>query len=210
MTSTLTIAPDPNRHIWIECAGQSVGSEDQLRRELRELLKLNRTHANPIIKPISFLEAVDYFSEGWSYQSVLYKGKSDILSTPLSDDGIAVLFEGLQNLPEDEFNVVLYAYGGAVGRVTPSATAVPHREAWGSMQYNLTWDQPSETPKQLSQMRTLYASMRPYVSGSAYVNYCDSELQNGREAYWGPNLSRLEHIKSRLDPDDVFRHAQSV
>jgi FAD/FMN-containing dehydrogenase len=210
MTSTLTIAPDPNRHIWVECAGQSVGSEDQLRRELRGLLKLNRTHANPSIKPISFLEAVDYFSEGWSYQSIFYKGKSDILSTPLSDDGIAVLFEELQNLPEDEFNVVLYAYGGAVARVAPSATAVPHREAWGSMQYNLTWDKPNETPTQLSQLRRLYASMRPYVSGGAYVNYCDSELQNWREAYWGRNLLRLEYIKSRLDPDDVFRHAQSV
>jgi FAD/FMN-containing dehydrogenase len=210
MTSTLTIAPDPNRHVWIECAGQSVGSEDRLRRELRELLKANRTHAAPTIKPMSFLEAVDYFSEGWSYQSVWYKGKSDILSNPLSDDGIIVLFEGLHNLPKDEFNVVLYAYGGAVARVTPSATAVPHRGAWGSMQYNLTWNTPSETQTQLSQLRRLYASMRPYVSGGAYVNYCDSDLQNWREAYWGANLSRLEDIKSRLDPDDVFSYAQSV
>jgi hypothetical protein len=210
MTSTLTIAPDPNRHIWIECAGQSVGSEDQLRRELQGLLKMHRTPATPTIKPISFLEAVDYFSEGWSYQSVLYKGKSDILSTPLSDDGIAVLFEELQNLPEDEFNVVFYAYGGAIARVMPSATAVPHRKAWGSMQYNLTWDKPDETPTQLAQLRRLYAAMRPYVSGGAYVNYCDSELQNWREAYWGPNLPRLQDIKSRLDRDDVFRHGQSL
>jgi FAD/FMN-containing dehydrogenase len=78
------------------------------------------------------------------------------------------------------------------------------------MQYNLTWDSPNETPTQLSQLRRLYASMRPYVSGAAYVNYCDSELQNWREAYWGPNLLRLQDIKSRLDPDGVFRHAQSV
>ena len=210
ITSTLTIGPDPNRHIWLECAGQSVGSEDQLRRELRGLIKLNRTQAAPNIKPMSFLQAVDYFSQGWSYQSIFYKGKSDILSNPLSDDGIAVLFEGLQNLPEDEFNAVLYAYGGAIARVTPSATAVPHREAWGSMQYNLTWDKPNETPTQLSQLRRLYASMRPYVSGGAYVNYCDSDLQNWREAYWGPNLLRLENIKSRLDPDHLFRHAQSI
>jgi hypothetical protein len=210
MTSTLTLATDPNRHVWIECAGQSVGSEDQLRRELRGLLKLTRTRAHPTIKPISFMEAVDYFSEGWSYSSVLYKGKSDILATPLSDDGIAVLFEGLQDFSKDEFNVVLYAYGGEVARVLPSATAVPHRQAWGSMQYNLTWDSPHETQRQLAQLRRLYASMRPYVSGSAYVNYCDSELQNWREAYWGPNLVRLQDIKSRLDPDDLFRHAQSV
>jgi FAD/FMN-containing dehydrogenase len=210
MTSTLTIGPDPNRHVWLECAGQSLGSEDQLRRELRGLLEVNRTHAEPSIKPMSFMEAVDYLSEGWSYPSIFYKGKSDILSTPLSDDGIAVLFEGLENLPQDEFNAVLHPYGGAVARVTPSATAVPYREGWGSLQYNFAWDKPDETPTKLSQLRRLYASMRPYVSGGAYVNYCDRDLQNWREAYWGPNLSRLENIKSRLDPDDFFRHAQSI
>ena len=94
ITSTLTIGLDPKGHIWLECAGQSVGSEDQLRRELRGLLKLKRAHAGPSIEPMSFLQAVSYFSEGWSYQSICYKGKSDILPTPLSDEGIAVLFEG--------------------------------------------------------------------------------------------------------------------
>jgi FAD/FMN-containing dehydrogenase len=210
ITSTLTIGADPKQHIWLECTGQSLGSEEQLRSELQGLLKLNRTLSEPRIKPMSYREAVSYLSEGESYPSVFYKGKSDILSNPLSDDGIAVLFEGVQTFPQDEFTAVLYPYGGAIARVSSSATAVPYRAAWGSLQYNLTWDRPDEAASQLTQLRSLYASMRPYVSGGAYVNYCDSELQNWREAYWGPNLSRLEEIKARFDPDDVFRHAQSV
>jgi hypothetical protein len=59
-------------------------------------------------------------------------------------------------------------------------------------------------------MRDLYAAMRPYVSGQAYVNYCDLDLPNWPDAYWGPNLSRLKRIKSSFDPDNVFRHTQSV
>lgn len=52
--------------------------------------------------------------------------------------------------------------------------------------------------------------MRPYVSGAAYVNFCDSELENWEEAYWGRNLQRLRAIKSRFDPDNLFHHGQSI
>ena len=210
ITSTLTIGLDPKEHIWLEWAGQSVGSEDQLRRELRGLLKLERTQAGPNIKLMPFLQAVDHFSEGGDYQLIYTKGKSDILLTPLSDDGIAVLIEGLKNLPKDEFVVVLYAYGGAIARVASSDTAFPYRNAFGCIQYDLGWDKSDKIPLRLLQMRRLYDSMRPYVSGRAYVNYCDTELKTWREAYWGPNLSRLKDIKLRFDPDNVFRHGQSI
>jgi FAD/FMN-containing dehydrogenase len=62
----------------------------------------------------------------------------------------------------------------------------------------------------LAQIRIIYDAMRPYVSGAAYVNYCDKDLQNWQEAYWGPNLPRLKAIKLRFDPEGVFRHAQSI
>jgi Berberine and berberine like len=59
-------------------------------------------------------------------------------------------------------------------------------------------------------MRRLYHSMRQFVSGGAYVNYCDADLQDWAEAYWGSNLQRLRAIKSSFDPDHIFRHAQSL
>jgi FAD/FMN-containing dehydrogenase len=52
--------------------------------------------------------------------------------------------------------------------------------------------------------------MRPYMSGAAYVNYCDLDLADWPNAYWGANLARLKQIKSAFDPDNIFRHAQSV
>ena len=59
-------------------------------------------------------------------------------------------------------------------------------------------------------MRNLYASMRPYVTGAAYVNYCDLDLANWQTAYWGANFPRLLRIKAAFDPEDFFRHAQGV
>ena len=59
-------------------------------------------------------------------------------------------------------------------------------------------------------MQSLYAAMRPYVSGGAYVNYCDLDLTNWQDAYWGGNLPRLKQIKAMFDPNNIFAHAQSV
>jgi hypothetical protein len=59
-------------------------------------------------------------------------------------------------------------------------------------------------------MKSLYDAMRPYVSGSAYVNYCDLDLADWPQAYWGQNLPRLQTIKSAFDPQNLFSHAQSV
>ena len=42
------------------------------------------------------------------------------------------------------------------------------------------------------------------------MNYCDLDLTDWQHSYWGDNLMRLKQIKSAFDPDNVFRHAQSV
>ena len=89
-------------------------------------------------------------------QSIYAKSKSDILLTPLCEEGIAVLFEGVQHLPKDEFTVVMYAYGGAIARMSPSATAFPYRDALGCIQYALSWDKPDKTHVRLLQLRNLY------------------------------------------------------
>ena len=210
ITSTLTISLGEKGRIRLECAGQSVGSEEQLRSELRGLLELGPAQETFKVKPMSFLQAVEHFSEGWRYRSIYAKGKSDILLVPLSDDGISVLLEGVRNMPKNDYTTILYAYGGAIARISPQETAFTHRNALGCIQYDLTWDEREKTPTRLLHMRRLYESMRPYVSGGAYVNYCDKEIQRWRDAYWGRNLPRLEAIKSQFDPDNVFRHAQSI
>jgi hypothetical protein len=46
--------------------------------------------------------------------------------------------------------------------------------------------------------------------GRVLRDYCDLDLPDWPNAYWGPNLDRLRHVESQYDPSNVFVHVQSV
>lgn len=183
----------------------------QVRQELKVLLNTEQPDAVPVIKSKSFLAAIDYFSGGWNYESTYSKCKSDYVLSPLSDDGIATLIDGLRRLPANAIVPICDSYGGAVADIAPDATAFARRAGrLYCIQYYSSWAAAADTPTHLARMKDLYASMRPYVSGGAYVNYCDLELADWPDAYWGANLARLKQVKVAFDPGNVFRHAQSI
>ncbi len=201
--SNLIITRQGNGLIDLRCAGQSVGTRQELERELKFL-----SSAPPV--PMSYWKAVNYFAgpAGWTYTSAPMKGKSDYATSPLSDAGLSTLVNEISR--RSSIYVICDSYGGAIASTAPDATAFAHRSALYCIQYGSSWTSPSDTPQRLDDMRTVYAAMRPYVSGAAYVNYCDLDLPDWQNAYWGANLDRLRKIKSAFDPDNVFKHAQSI
>lgn len=101
--------------------------------------------------------------------------------------------------------LLIDAYGGAINRIAPAATAFPHRRALASIQYFAVGGTSART--WVTQTR---AQLAPAMTGEAYVNYIDPQLPNALHAYYGANLPRLEQVKRTYDPHDLFRFAQSV
>jgi FAD/FMN-containing dehydrogenase len=208
ITSFCRVTRAGNDEVEVHCAGQSTGTLATLRRELTHLTSVENPTSPARSETLSFFDAVDHFSGGWDYQSFYVKGKSDYLTSPMSDAGIGALMG--PHLTRG-ITAICDSYGGAVTAVARRDTAFSHRAGtlYG-IQYVSTWDDPSDTPSRLAEMSALYSAMRPYVSGGAYVNYCDVDLVDWAQAYWGDNLMRLKAIKAAFDPQNLFTHAQSV
>jgi FAD/FMN-containing dehydrogenase len=98
------------------------------------------------------------------------------------------------------------AYGGAVNRVPATATAFVHRDTLASIQYFATGDAVSAR----AWVNSSRARLSRATSGAAYVNYIDPHLANWQRAYYGKNLARLQQIKHRYDPHNLFHFAQSI
>lgn len=115
-----------------------------------------------------------------------------------------------------------------MNRIPESEIPFPHRNGTlFKIQWLTLWQDPKEDAKlHVQWMRRLYTYMGPYVSGNpreAYVNYRDLDLGMNRDknasfakaSAWGikyfkGNFERLVSVKTKVDPDNIFRHEQSI
>jgi FAD/FMN-containing dehydrogenase len=209
ITAIMKVGPAGNGMITMRCIGQSVGTEAELRNQLRPLVSME-TPSRPLsIRSLSFLDAVKNFAGPLEYESVYMKAKSDYVLTPLGTDAIEAMMEATAAAT----GIVLLcdAYGGKIADMAADATAFPRRAGTQyCIQYYASWLNAAVTPVRLAQVASVYAAMRPYMPGASYVNYCDLDLPDYAHAYWGTNLARLIAVKQQYDPGNVFHHAQSV
>ncbi|WP_213741840.1 FAD-binding protein [Bradyrhizobium sp. dw_411] len=212
ITGTLHLTKAKGGLITVHMAGLSVQSETSLKAELKRLQTLAGAANIVSTRTLTFHQAATIFDGGEpNPDSVLMKAKSDYVTDAMTEQGITTLLEGLVKAP-GEIAVLCDTYGGAINKIAADATAFVHRgNTKYVMQYFMQWDSAGATNGNIAMMRTLYNSMRPFVSGGCYVNYCDLDLGDGyAKAYWGDNLPRLMKIKSEVDPKNIFKHAQSV
>lgn len=121
-------------------------------------------------------------------------------------DDAALILEGLTSA-EGTFMTAaqLRVLGGAMGRVPVEATAFAHRNAGILLQLVALYGDPADTPRQEAWVAGFAASLRQENTG-AYVNFLGPGGEaEARAAYPGATWDRLQAVKKRYDPDNLFR-----
>ncbi|GJV68014.1 putative reverse transcriptase domain-containing protein [Tanacetum coccineum] len=157
-----------------------------------------------------------------------FKAKSDFVVKPIPENGLEGIWERF--LEEESPLMIWNPYGGMMAKIPESSIPFPHRNAIFKIQYVSSWMSPEKEAmdKHVDWIRKLYNYMTQYVSmfpRQAYVNYRDLDLgmndKNGDDTsfvkassfgtrYFKDNFNRLVKIKTEFDPDNFFKHEQSI
>ena len=176
--------------------------------------------------------ALDPFPDlfGMPPGGVSVKVKDALPKRRLSDRQIDVVFDHMTRTDYDVMGGAfgLASYGGRVNTVAPDATASAQRGAILDLACNVGWIDPSDEANSLAWVRGFYADLFSEtggvpVPGDAYdgalINHPDTDLADPTlnasgvawsTIYYQDNYARLQRIKRRYDPRDVFRHALSI
>lgn len=167
--------------------------------------------------------------EGGDKTTRRYKLKAGYLRRSLTDAQLATIYGHLtQASASPDSGMLLIGYGGQVRAVPPGGTAVAQRDVVMKVVYQATWAAEADDAAQLAWIRAFYRDVYAAtggvpvpndVSDGSYINYPDVDLADpawntsgvpASTLYYKDNYPRLQQVKARWDPRDVFHHALSI
>ena len=125
-------------------------------------------------------------------------------TTGLSDELIDAMAERFASVPSPMTVILLEHFHGAVTRIAPTDTAVPHRDEGWNLLLPSEWIDPAHTEANIAWTKDTYAALSEHFSGGRWLNYLGDDQDDAIRSAYGPNYDRLVEVKRRYDPDNVF------
>jgi FAD/FMN-containing dehydrogenase len=178
------------------------GDPDTAQRELAPFL----SYGSPVmtqVGPMPYPVMNTLLDAGYPMGSLNYWLSS--FTQGLPDALIDAAFERFASVPSTMTALLFEHFHGAVTRVAPTDTAVPHRDPGWNFLIPSVWMDPADTDANIRWTRETYAALEPHFATRRWLNYLgDDQAEDAIRAAYGPNYERLREIKRRYDPENVF------
>ncbi len=130
--------------------------------------------------------------------------------TELSDAVIDLHIQHASQLPTVHSTMHLYPINGAAHRIGKNDTAWSYREANFAQVIVGVSPDPADNERMIRWSKAYWEALHSYSAGGAYVNMIMDEGQDRIQAAYRDNYPRLAQIKTRYDPDNLFRVNQNI
>lgn len=157
------------------------------------------------------------------------KIKDALLRRRHTDRQIGVMYRYLTRADMSVGGGIGFAtYGGRLNTVSPDATAAAQRGSVMVTSYSVGWQRADDEERSLKWVRELYRDVFAESGGvpvpgassdGALINHPDADLADPawntsgvpwHAMYYSDNYPRLQLVKGRWDPRNVFHHALSI
>jgi FAD binding domain/Berberine and berberine like len=158
------------------------------------------------------------------------KVKDALLRKRLTDQQIGIAYDYLTRSDYEAMGGMLglATYAGKINTVAPDATASAQRSSILDLACSTGWLGPAEEASNLEWVRAFYRELFIDTGGvpvpgerydGAFINHPDTDLVDPslntsgvpwHTLYYKENYPRLQAIKARWDPHNVFHHALSI
>ena len=158
------------------------------------------------------------------------KGKDAMLKKPVTEQQLNVVHD---YMTRTDYNVMggIFAfatYGGRVNAIAPDATASAQRSSIFDMACNAGWMDSREEEENVRWVREFYRDLFADTGGvpvpndrydGTFINHPDVDLTDStwnksgvpwHTLYFKENYPRLQRVKGRWDPRDIFHHPLSI
>ncbi|HWP96967.1 MAG TPA: FAD-binding oxidoreductase [Syntrophomonadaceae bacterium] len=194
--------------IGIFARGIFFGSPENAREILQPFTDISG--AELTLQYISFLDAIEQIEATYP-PSEKFKSTGRFTHRQYSIEEIEKLVGLIQERPKGSVYVslIVYALGGAVQDVSKHATAFYYRNAQYILAIESLWINPQFAEANIKWVQQKFRYIRSITRGS-YVNFPYNSLMNYEQAYFGQNKYRLEKIKRKYDPFNIFSFPQGI
>ena len=107
--------------------------------------------------------------------------------------------------------VILFQMEGALNRLSPDHSPAGNRDARYLLNITASWERPDDDEQNIDWARQAWSDMKRFSTGGTYINFLtEDEGPERTEAALRGALQRLVEIKTRWDPDNVFRTNRNI
>ena len=140
---------------------------------------------------------------------MLHYWKADLFAE-MNDEVIGVHAKFGPDAPNIYSGAFTYPVDGAVHRLGKEETAWSYRDAnFSTVIFGLDWEA-GAMPARTEWVRNYWDALHPYAAGGTYLNFIGDEGEERVVAGYRDNYPRLQEIKRKYDPGNLFRMNQNI
>lgn len=176
--------------------------------EVFKPIRAKKTPALDFVGPLP-VPALNTMFDGLLPPGLLWYWKADYVKD-LSREAIKLHVKHARQMPTPLCQMHMYNINGAASKVGGSETAWNYRDANYAMVIVGIADNVNDKGKITDWAKNYWLELHPYSMGGAYVNFMMEEGQDRVKASYGDNYKKLVQIKTKYDPENLFRVNQNI